>query len=120
MSDADVESYKQIKSDLDVLRQSVEKSELWVYKSNKPATTTVTAGTQQQSVNNSEHEEQKTQITETQSTVPASSQPDTFSTIQFTTTDKEIGDCSTTDSIHCSEEDLEEDDEYTKIQKVMT
>lgn len=29
----DVESYKQIKSDLDVLRQSVEKSELWVYKS---------------------------------------------------------------------------------------
>lgn len=33
MSDADVESYKQIKSDLDVLRQSVEKSELWVYKS---------------------------------------------------------------------------------------
>lgn len=27
-----MESYKQIKSDLDVLRQSVEKSELWVYK----------------------------------------------------------------------------------------
>lgn len=33
MSDSDVESYKQIKADLDVLRQSVEKSELWVYKS---------------------------------------------------------------------------------------
>ncbi|CAO1407028.1 unnamed protein product [Diamesa hyperborea] len=33
VSDADVESYKQIKTDLDVLRQSVEKSELWVYKS---------------------------------------------------------------------------------------
>ncbi|XP_076759866.1 inositol 1,4,5-trisphosphate receptor-like isoform X7 [Xylocopa sonorina] len=33
VSDSDVESYKQIKSDLDVLRQSVEKSELWVYKS---------------------------------------------------------------------------------------
>ncbi|XP_018320612.1 inositol 1,4,5-trisphosphate receptor isoform X2 [Agrilus planipennis] len=33
VSDADVESYKQIKADLDVLRQSVEKSELWVYKS---------------------------------------------------------------------------------------
>lgn len=33
VSDNDVESYKQIKSDLDVLRQSVEKSELWVYKS---------------------------------------------------------------------------------------
>ncbi|XP_019760467.2 inositol 1,4,5-trisphosphate receptor [Dendroctonus ponderosae] len=33
VSDSDVESYKQIKTDLDVLRQSVEKSELWVYKS---------------------------------------------------------------------------------------
>lgn len=33
VSDADVESYKQIKTDLDVLRQCVEKSELWVYKS---------------------------------------------------------------------------------------
>lgn len=33
VSDSDVESYKQIKSDLDMLRQSVEKSELWVYKS---------------------------------------------------------------------------------------
>lgn len=33
VSDNDVESYKQIKSDLDILRQSVEKSELWVYKS---------------------------------------------------------------------------------------
>lgn len=32
VSDSDVESYKQIKSDLDMLRQSVEKSELWVYK----------------------------------------------------------------------------------------
>lgn len=30
VSDSDVESYKQIKADLDVLRQSVEKSELWV------------------------------------------------------------------------------------------
>lgn len=35
VSDSDVESYKQIKSDLDVLRQCVEKSELWVYKSSK-------------------------------------------------------------------------------------
>lgn len=33
VSDGDVESYKQIKADLDILRQSVEKSELWVYKS---------------------------------------------------------------------------------------
>lgn len=32
VSDSDVESYKQIKCDLDVLRQCVEKSELWVYK----------------------------------------------------------------------------------------
>ncbi|XP_023031789.1 inositol 1,4,5-trisphosphate receptor isoform X2 [Drosophila willistoni] len=32
VSDSDVETYKQIKSDLDILRQSVEKSELWVYK----------------------------------------------------------------------------------------
>jgi inositol 1,4,5-triphosphate receptor type 1 len=33
VSDQDIESYKQIKTDLDVLRQCVEKSELWVYKS---------------------------------------------------------------------------------------
>lgn len=33
MSDSDVESYKQIKLDLDELRLLVEKSELWVYKS---------------------------------------------------------------------------------------
>lgn len=33
VSDSDVEVYKQIKADLDMLRQSVEKSELWVYKS---------------------------------------------------------------------------------------
>ena len=32
MSDSDVESYKQIKFDLDELRLLVEKSELWVYK----------------------------------------------------------------------------------------
>lgn len=35
VSDSDIESYKQIKTDLDILRQSVEKSELWVYKSTK-------------------------------------------------------------------------------------
>lgn len=33
MSDSDVESYKQIKLDIDELRLLVEKSELWVYKS---------------------------------------------------------------------------------------
>lgn len=32
MQDSDVESYKQIKEDLDDLRNLVEKSELWVYK----------------------------------------------------------------------------------------
>ena len=32
VSDSDVESYKQIKTDLDALRLLVEKSELWVYK----------------------------------------------------------------------------------------
>ena len=33
VSDNDVNSYKQIKDDLDGLRLLVEKSELWVYKS---------------------------------------------------------------------------------------
>jgi len=33
VSDSDVENYKQIKKDLDELRNIVEKSELWVYKS---------------------------------------------------------------------------------------
>lgn len=32
VQDSDVESYKQIKEDLDDLRNLVEKSELWVYK----------------------------------------------------------------------------------------
>jgi len=32
ISDSDVDNYKQIKSDLDVLRLLVEKSELWVFK----------------------------------------------------------------------------------------
>lgn len=32
VSDSDVESYKQIKTDLDALRLLVEKSELWVFK----------------------------------------------------------------------------------------
>ena len=35
VSDSDVNSYKQIKDDLDGLRLLVEKSELWVYKSDK-------------------------------------------------------------------------------------
>lgn len=44
VSDSDVESYKQIKSDLDVLRQCVEKSELWVYKSRSNEDGTSTDG----------------------------------------------------------------------------
>lgn len=43
VSDSDVESYKQIKQDLDVLRQCVEKSELWVYKSKALEETATTA-----------------------------------------------------------------------------
>ena len=35
MTASDVENYKQIKSDLDELRNLVEKSELWVYKDKK-------------------------------------------------------------------------------------
>ena len=37
VSDSDVESYKQIKADLDGLRLLVEKSELWVYKAKNGA-----------------------------------------------------------------------------------
>ena len=35
MTASDVENYKQIKSDLDELRNLVEKSELWVFKDKK-------------------------------------------------------------------------------------
>lgn len=66
VSDADVESYKQIKSDLDVLRQSVEKSELWVYKSNKPTVATVAAGSSQQVHNGSDEHQQQTSVSITQ------------------------------------------------------
>ncbi|XP_059217351.1 inositol 1,4,5-trisphosphate receptor isoform X2 [Stomoxys calcitrans] len=44
VSDNDVESYKQIKHDLDILRQSVEKSELWVYKSKTSEELNATVG----------------------------------------------------------------------------
>lgn len=33
MTEKDIENYKKIKQDLDELRNIVEKSELWVYKS---------------------------------------------------------------------------------------
>jgi hypothetical protein len=35
VTDSDVENYNQIKTDLDELRNLVEKSELWVYKEKK-------------------------------------------------------------------------------------
>lgn len=65
VSDSDVESYKQIKSDLDVLRQSVEKSELWVYKS-KTSEDHVSSGSnkKQKSLNASNYEEEDGNKTE--------------------------------------------------------
>ncbi|XP_073839343.1 inositol 1,4,5,-trisphosphate receptor isoform X2 [Musca autumnalis] len=51
VSDNDVESYKQIKHDLDILRQSVEKSELWVYKSKTSEELSTTVG--ESSIDNS-------------------------------------------------------------------
>lgn len=124
-----MESYKQIKSDLDVLRQSVEKSELWVYKSSKPAST-ITAN-QQQHIGDEELQSQEqvtsqVSITDVTSVVTTpsinasetiSSQPlkDITSTSE-TATDKVLGDTSTTDGSNGYEE--EEDDEYRKIQKV--
>lgn len=137
VSDADVESYKQIKSDLDVLRQSVEKSELWVYKSSKPASTITPTANQQQHVGGEEHQSQEqassiAQVTTTDVTSAVktptintvetlSSQPlkDTNSTTtdpSTTATDKVLDDTSATDGGNGDEE--EEDDEYRKIKKV--
>lgn len=122
VSDADVESYKQIKSDLDVLRQSVEKSELWVYKSNKMSSTT----------------ENQQQHNETPS-MPAIQMPTTFAdVVEMVTTaslhstiptpplvmknttpgnNKESNEKPSNDG-SCGEVE-EDDDEYKKIQKVM-
>ena len=49
VSDSDVESYKQIKLDLDELRLLVEKSELWVYKSKTEGKVEKKAGDAQES-----------------------------------------------------------------------
>lgn len=131
-----MESYKQIKSDLDVLRQSVEKSELWVYKSSKPASTITPTTNQQQHVGGEEHQsqEQMTSITQVSTTdvtsvvttlqhasETISSQPlkdihSTSTTTSATDTNKLLGDTSITDGGNGYEED--EDDEYRKIQKV--
>lgn len=130
MSDADVESYKQIKSDLDVLRQSVEKSELWVYKSNKPAATTTVAASQTHTSDNEYLQQPQTPFTTNiqlsgvsadvvaQVATTKLPQPiplsNTYSTMAA---DKELpSDTSATD---CSTEE-DEDDEYIKIQKVTT
>lgn len=134
MSDADVESYKQIKSDLDVLRQSVEKSELWVYKSNKPAAAI------------DEHQQQQAQAQLSAAQVPTPANDDTPVTTASSThsgdtvsstplSQKETTDDRPTISIpptipagieHADsvetdggEEEDEEDDEYRKIQKVL-
>lgn len=137
MSDADVESYKQIKSDLDVLRQSVEKSELWVYKSNKPTTATVAAGNQPHHGVNDEHQHQQQTLssatnqvhTTSENVTPVrdtlltaattSSQPKESIVTDSTTTVppiKENGNSSTTNDGEDGEIE-DEDDEYKKIQK---
>lgn len=140
MSDADVESYKQIKSDLDVLRQSVEKSELWVYKSNKPTAATVAAGGSQQLHNGSDEHQQKTSVSTTQipitttdATAPvvSSSSVNANETTQSqpivvegtrlaqptNTTEKASFDIFSAEGSGGGEEEFE-DDEYKKIQKV--
>lgn len=123
-----MESYKQIKSDLDVLRQSVEKSELWVYKSNKSAAATVV---EMPSTSNGQESSpvvsDLTPVVTTSSTSMTGttlSQPvmaaDTHSTTldqPASTTDK---DTSATDSGGGEFDEEDEDDEYKKIQKVMT
>lgn len=131
MSDADVESYKQIKSDLDVLRQSVEKSELWVYKSNKPAVITTSVANQSHTSDNEQQTMFMTNVQVPVVTQDVAAQMTTSSTYDATTklqqpisstdthsttmTDKELqSDTSATDG--STEED--EDDEYRKIQKV--
>lgn len=144
MSDADVESYKQIKSDLDVLRQSVEKSELWVYKSNKPTTITVGIGSTQQLHNDSDEHQQQTSAssaqvstTTTDTTTPADLTSSTNATKTtpsqpiivdgnhvttqgqpINTTEKGVYDAFVTDGDGDCNEEESEDDEYKKIQKV--
>lgn len=130
MSDADVESYKQIKSDLDVLRQSVEKSELWVYKSNKPLTTTATAGTTATTTstttitNITNAKQLSTDQQQQDSSAPTSTgtqatpvKTDTSSTVAPTQEDVNK---PTADGRESTTEPEEEDDEdeYKKIQKV--
>ena len=142
VSDADVESYKQIKSDLDVLRQSVEKSELWVYKSNKPTAATVAAGGSQQLHNGSDEHQQQTSasITKistmtTDATTPVASSssvkanktiPSQPIVVEGTrvsqppnATEKVAYDTFVADDISgCGGDEEFEDDEYKKIQKV--
>lgn len=125
VSDADVESYKQIKSDLDVLRQSVEKSELWVYKSNKISSTT---GNQQQHNDTPSIPviQMPTSFADVVEMVTTASLHSTIPTppliIKDTTTtasdNKESNENPANDS-SCGEEE-DDDDEYKKIQKVIS
>lgn len=126
VSDADVESYKQIKSDLDVLRQSVEKSELWVYKSNKSAAATVVE------IPSTSNDQEPSPVVPDLTPVAATSSTSTTGTTlshpvieadsHSTTLDQPAsttGDTSATDSGGGGEfDDEDEDDEYKKIQKV--
>jgi len=144
VSDADVESYKQIKSDLDVLRQSVEKSELWVYKSNKPTTITVGTVSSQQLHNDSDEHQQQTSASSVQAsttTIDTTTPVDLTSSTNATkttpsqpiivdgnhvttqgqstnTTEKGTYDTFVTDGDGDGNEEEDEDDEYKKIQKV--
>ncbi|VVC34830.1 Hypothetical protein CINCED_3A015582 [Cinara cedri] len=138
VSDADVESYKQIKSDLDVLRQSVEKSELWVYKSNKSTATTGGGDEHQQhqlqaqssivtvpmTTNNGTTitiNTSSTHFGNTASSTPSPQKATTghsvTSTLPTMSTSKEHVDTKVNDSGGGEEED--EDDEYKKIQKIL-
>lgn len=100
-----------------------------MYKSNKPTSTSVASGNQQQNGNGTEHLQHQLISTLTSQTTTTSVQSPTTTpfqpvtadtqTLQSTIIDKEQGDTSTTDSIGGGEEELEdEEDEYKKIQKV--
>lgn len=130
-----MESYKQIKSDLDVLRQSVEKSELWVYKSNKPVATTNDGDEHQQvQAQTSTAQVVTTANNDTPVTMTSSTHSgDTASSITLPSQKEETDHSATsipptisgskehaetTKMYIDGEEEEDEDDEYRKIQKV--
>ncbi|XP_020277912.1 inositol 1,4,5-trisphosphate receptor isoform X5 [Pseudomyrmex gracilis] len=93
VSDSDVESYKQIKADLDVLRQSVEKSELWVYKSKATE----------------EHGNKKKKSKEEEDEAPRKAPPLSISDKQGSAIDLDIG-----PPLHADQAE-----EYRKIQQIL-